>query len=84
MTTTKTECDPFGCSACSAVVFIPRSAGIKGGVCTQEARGCKGEIAPLGELRARTVRNVIAARGLEERPWLTLIFRDPTAGGEAS
>jgi len=75
------DCDPYGCSACATVVFIPRGAGVTGGVCTQQARGCRGEITKLGAVRAETVRSVIAARGVVEQPWLTLIFA-PTRDGK--
>lgn len=70
-------CDPYGCPTCAAVVFIPRSAGVTGGVCTQQARGCKGELVKLGDVAAQTVRDKLAARGHREQPWLTLVFQVP-------
>lgn len=70
----KGKSEPWKCSKCSAVVFIPTGRGITGGVCTQERRGCKGEIEKMSETEARDVRATMAARDISEQPWLTLVF----------
>lgn len=66
--------EPWKCSKCSAVVFIPTGHGITGGVCTQQRRGCAGEIAQMNEEEAVAVRANMASRGIREQPWLTLVF----------
>lgn len=66
--------EPWKCSLCNAVVFIPTGLDIDGGVCTQEKRGCKGEIERMTEQEARAVRDIIRGRGIREQPWLTLVF----------
>lgn len=66
--------NPWKCSKCSAVVFIPDTPDIAGGVCTQKRRGCMGEIVKMGEREARDVRATMVTRGIREQPWLTLVF----------
>lgn len=75
----ETTCKPWKCTRCAAVVFIPEGAGITGGVCTQKARGCGGELAEMGEAEAAGVRLIMATRRIAEQPWLTLIFAAPAA-----
>lgn len=67
-------CAPWGCTRCGAVVFIPLDAGIEGGVCTQQTKGCDGELTSLGEAAAKILRLRLAASRIVEQPWLTLIF----------
>jgi len=69
-----TGCDPFGCTKCNAVVFVPRTAGITGGVCTQQSRGCEGEITKLDGPLALAVRGLMVKRRIVEQPWLTLVI----------
>jgi len=76
------KCDAWACDACGSVVFVPQSAEIKGGVCTQQAHGCNGSIALLDEQTAALARARLARIGLRERPWLTLVFV-PFAGNVA-
>lgn len=65
---------PWRCSRCAAVVFIPDDGKIKGGVCTQQRRGCDGEIARMTDEEAGRIRCVMALRGMSEQAWLTLVF----------
>jgi hypothetical protein len=64
----------FACDACGTVVFVPNAAGVTGGVCTQQDRGCAGEIGALDETTAALVRAKLPSLGYKERPWLTLVF----------
>jgi hypothetical protein len=57
------------------VVFIPTGRGIKGGVCTQQSRGCKGNLKRMTAEEAADVRVTLEARGIGEQPWLTLVFK---------
>lgn len=66
--------EPWKCSKCSAVVFIPTASGIEGGVCTQQRRGCTGEIEKMEQRERVLVRAFMASRGIQEQPWLTLVF----------
>lgn len=72
---------PWACNTCGAVVFIPAGSNITGGVCTQQKRGCAGEIAALGEEEEAEVRALMLTRGIREQPWLTLVFATAPAGG---
>lgn len=65
---------PWGCTKCKTVVFIPEDANVESGVCTQQSRGCAGEIARMGEVEALGVRTLMEHRGIREQPWLTLVF----------
>jgi hypothetical protein len=68
---------PWKCSKCRTVVFMPeRHNGkrINGGVCTQQRRGCGGELSKMTPEEAHTVRATMAAKGISEQPWLTLVF----------
>ena len=70
------KAEPWKCSHCAAVVFIPDDGKIKGGVCTQQRRGCRGEISKMDAEEAARVRGVLAERRLVEQPWLTLVFKN--------
>lgn len=67
---------PWKCSRCPTVVFIPEDGKIKGGVCTQQRRGCRGEITKMDEGEAARSRELLAERGITEQPWLTLVFKN--------
>lgn len=49
-------CAPWGCPKCASVVFIPIVKKIKGGVCTQQAKGCAGKLVKLDAETAAAVR----------------------------
>jgi len=68
------KCDPWACDQCATAVFIPRSAAITGAVCTQQAKGCKGDLVKLDDEVATALRAKLARIGQAERPWLTLVF----------
>lgn len=65
---------PWKCSKCRTVVFIPTGSNITGGVCTQQKRGCAGEISKMDVGQAALAREVLSDRGIAEQPWLTLVF----------
>lgn len=71
MADTSSDLRVFICDACGTAVFTP--ARINGGVCTQQSRGCGGELALLSDRYAAMVRALVARKGLREQPWLTLI-----------
>jgi hypothetical protein len=79
LTTMKT--DPWKCTKCRAVVFIPDDSGIEGGVCTQKERpaACAGEIERMSADEAAEVRELMAEKSVAERPWLTLVFASEEA-----
>lgn len=68
---------PWKCSKCSTVVFIPDTGTVTGGVCTQQRRGCSGEIEQMSSSEATETRLLMTARGIQEQPWLTLVFSAP-------
>lgn len=69
---------PWKCSRCTAVVFIPTESNIAEGVCTQQRRGCSGEISKMSADEADFVRRTMARRGIGEQAWLTLVFARPS------
>lgn len=69
---------PWKCSKCLAVVFIPTDSSITGGVCTQQRRGCSGEISKMNDTEADFVRRTMARRDIGEQAWLTLVFERPS------
>jgi hypothetical protein len=68
------ECEPWACDTCGVPVFIPVSKEINGGVCTQQAKGCTGQLTKLEPAAAKALRALLERRGLREQPWLTLIL----------
>ena len=47
---------------------------VKGGVCTQQRRGCGGEIVRMSKIETIFVRSDMQERGIAEQAWLTLVF----------
>lgn len=70
----KAPCAPWACDRCASTVFIPIAAKAKGGVCTQQAKGCQGKLVKLDGESAALVRAKLVEIGMAEQPWLTLVF----------
>lgn len=64
---------PWKCSRCQAVVFIPDDGNIKGGVCTQQRRGCAGELVRMSDAEAEGTRALLGRVGVAAQAWLTLV-----------
>lgn len=80
MDTTTSLTHPWRCTKCTAVVFIPTNSGVDGGVCTQQRRGCEGEIEAMSDEEAAEARRAVVEARVPEQPWLTLIFRRGSQG----
>lgn len=69
------DLDQWGCDTCSVVVLIPADAGVTGGVCPHQKRGCAGSIAKInGTPRSNRAIVGIHKAGLEFQPWLVAEF----------
>lgn len=66
----------YACDACGTPVFVPDDAGVTGGVCTQQGRGC-GRLHALDADTAAQVRAKLPKLGVREQPWLALVFTKP-------
>lgn len=64
----------WACDTCGSAVFIPVAQKLRGGVCTQQARGCRGRLYLLDADAAAAVRARIPA-GIQEQAWPTLVAK---------
>lgn len=69
-----TNLDAWACSECSTFVLIPSDEGIKGGVCSQQNRGCAGSISKAHPTVLAQCVDAAGRAGVAVQPWLTLRF----------